>query len=198
MSTDAAATLSFILISVFTPGPNNISSAAMGVLHGYRRTSRYLLGISFGFLLVIALCAVVAATVLNLFPALESVLRYVGAAYMLYLAYGILKASYSFDSEDVEPLGFANGFLLQLLNPKLMVFGLTLFSTFFAGVATQPMLLALVAVGLALTSFVSISSWTLFGAVIKRYLRNPRARLVLNGGLSLLLVFTALELAQIL
>ena len=197
MTTDVVAALSFIVISVFTPGPNNISSAAMGVLHGYRRTSRYLLGISVGFLLMISICAVVAATVLSLFPALESILRYIGAAYMLYLAYGIFKASYSFESEDVKPLGFANGFLLQLLNPKLIVFGLTLFSTFFAGVASQPGLFVLVAIGLALTSFISISSWTLFGAVIKRYLRDPRARLVLNGGLALLLVFTALELARI-
>lgn len=197
MTTDVVASLSFIVISIFTPGPNNISSAAMGVLHGYRRTARYLLGISAGFLVVIAICAVVAVAILNLLPALKSVLRYVGAAYMLYLAYSILKASYSFENEGVKPLGFANGFLLQLLNPKLMVFGLTLFSTFFAGVASQPGMLALVAVGLALTSFVSISAWTLFGAVIKQYLRHPHARLVLNVGLTLLLVFTALELAQI-
>lgn len=198
MATDVFAALSFIFISTFTPGPNNISSAAMGVLHGYKRTLNYLLGISIGFLIMISICAVVAATLLRLFPGLDSVLRYVGAGYILYLAYGILKASYTFENEAVKPLGFVNGFLLQLLNPKLIVYGLTLFSTFFAEIATLPIQLMVVALLLALTSFVSISVWALFGTLIKKYLRNPRAKLALNAGLSLLLVITALELAQIL
>ncbi len=198
MPTDAFAALSFIVISVFTPGPNNISSAAMGVLHGYRRTLNYLFGITCGFLLVISICALISATVLSVFPGLESIVRYVGAAYLLYLAYGILKASYSFEGETVKPLGFVNGFLLQLLNPKLLVFGLTLFSTFFAALSRQPAQLGAVIVGLALTAFVAISLWAAFGTLISKYLHHPRARLALNVVLALLLVYTALELAQIL
>lgn len=197
MSTDLVAALSFIIISVFTPGPNNISSAAMSVLHGYRRTLNYLFGMSGGFLIVITICGVVSAAMLNLLPALESVLRYVGAAYMLYLAYGILKASYTFDAETVKPMGFTNGLLLQFLNPKLIVFGLTLFSTFFAGFATLPLQLLIAVIGLTLASFVSTSLWALFGTIIKQYLRSPRAKLVLNICLCLLLVFSALELARI-
>lgn len=198
MPTDFLAATSFVFISTFTPGPNNISSAAMGVLHGYKQTLDYLLGISVGFLIMITLCGLVAATLLSLFPGLETILRYAGAVYMLYLAYGILKASYTFDSEDAKPLGFVNGFLLQLFNPKLIVYGLTLFSTFFAGIAAQP--ISLLATGLLLTlvSFASISVWALFGTIIKTYLRDPRAKRILNAGLALFLVYSALELARML
>jgi cysteine/O-acetylserine efflux protein len=198
MPTDFLAALGFILISTFTPGPNNVSSAAMGALHGYKDSFRYLLGITVGFFAVMLACAVVSASLLRLFPQLETVLRFVGAAYILYLAYGILKASYSYESESVRPLGFANGVVLQVLNPKLIVYGLTLFSTFFASMVAQPVLLVVTVLGLTLLSFLSTSGWALFGTLINRYLRHPRARLVVNGVLSLFLVVTALELLGIL
>src|SRR5829696_7103366 len=106
MPTDFLPALSFILISTFTPGPNNISSATMGALHGFRNTVNYLLGIMVGFLLVMFICAVGSSWVLHLFPGIEALLRYIGAAYTLYLAYGVLKASYSFEGESAKPLGF--------------------------------------------------------------------------------------------
>jgi cysteine/O-acetylserine efflux protein len=197
MATDFLATLTFVLISTFTPGPNNIASAAMGALHGYKNTLNFLVGITGGFLLVMFLCAWVSASFLTVFPALEPVLRYVGAAYILYLAYGILKASYSFDNGVARPMGFGNGFMLQLLNPKLLVYGLTLFSTFLAPISDEPPQLAVALVLLALASFCAISVWALFGTVIKTYLRHPRATLALNMILALFLVYTALDLANI-
>ena len=190
--------VTFVLITTFTPGPNNISSAAMGVLLGYKKSLRYLLGICVGFFGMMLLSALVSASLLNTIPALETILRYAGAAYILYLAYATLKTSYTFDSQEIKPLGFTNGLLLQILNPKLIVYGLTLFSTFLAPITDQPGLLAIAAVLLTLISFCSISVWTLFGAAIKRYLHQPRVRFYVNVVLSLLLVYTAIELAGIL
>jgi cysteine/O-acetylserine efflux protein len=197
MLTDFFTTLTFVLISTFTPGPNNISSAAMGALHGYKHTLKFLLGITGGFLLVMFFCAWVSATFLNIFPAFEPLIRFVGAAYILYLAFGILKASYSFDSGSVRPMGFAKGFMLQLLNPKLIIYGLTLFSTFLVSISDSPPQLLVALVLLAALSFCSISVWTLFGSLINAYLRHPRARLIVNGILALFLVYTALNLANV-
>lgn len=196
MSIDIVATLGFITISSFTPGPNNLSSAAMGALHGYRKTFKYLLGISVGFFLVMSLCMWIAASFLDILPQSEMILRNVGAIYTLYLAYGILKASYSFGNENIKPLDFMAGFLLQLLNPKLVIYGLTLFSTFLASL-TGKFLQVVIVLGLTLISFSAISTWALFGSLIKKYLRHPKARLVLNVVLALFLVYTALELARV-
>ena len=197
MPIDFLATLTFVLISTFTPGPNNVSSAAMGALHGYRKTFKYLLGITVGFFLVMFACAWISTSFVDFVPQVEPYLRYIGAAYALYLAFGILKASYSFSSENIAPLGFVAGFLLQLLNPKLIIYGLTLFSTFLVTL-TDKFLELIVVLGLTGISFVAISTWTLFGSIIKRYLYQPRARLTLNIILALFLVYTALELARIL
>lgn len=198
MPSDLIAAASFILITTFSPGPNNISSAAMGALHGYRQTRRYLLGVTGGVLIVFFACALVSATLLNALPQIEVVLRIAGAVYILYLAYSVLKASYSFERKDVPPLGFASGFLLQLLNPKLIIYGLTLFSTFLAPAAAVSYQLIVVVVVLALVSFFSVSVWALFGTLIHKYLNSPRAQLIINVCLSLFLVYTALELAQVL
>lgn len=190
--------ISFVLVTTFTPGPNNISGAAMGVLYGYRATMRYLLGMLAGFFIMIQVSAWGAATLLEAFPVLQEVLRYAGAAYILYLAYATLKASYGFDERESEPLGFGNGFLLQLLNPKLIVYGLTLFSTFLAPITDQAGNIMLAATLLTGVAFLAISTWILFGSAIKRYLANARVRLAVNAALSLLLVYSALDLAGIL
>jgi cysteine/O-acetylserine efflux protein len=197
MPTDLVAALSFSLISIFTPGPNNVSSAAMGALYGFRQTRKYILGMVAGFFLILLVCATVAATVLALFPGAETALRYVGAAYTLYLAYAVLKASYGFDGENAKPFGFMNGFLLQLFNPKGIVFGLTLFSTYFASMVTHPATLILVVFGLASMGLCATSLWAGFGSFIQRYTQNPRARMALNICLSGFLVLTALDLAGI-
>jgi cysteine/O-acetylserine efflux protein len=197
MATDLLPTLAFVLVSTFTPGPNNIASAAMGALHGYKNALNFLLGITAGFLLVMFLCAWVSASFLAYFPAFEPALRYVGAAYILYLAFGILKASYSFEDGVARPMGFTNGFMLQLLNPKLLVYGLTLFSTFLASISHEPPQLVIALILLALASFCAISIWALFGTLIKTYLRHPRAMLALNVILALFLIYTALDLANI-
>ena len=88
--------LSFVVITTFTPGPNNISSTSMGVLYGYKRTLNYLLGIATGFFFVMLLCGLVSTTLLSVFPAFEKVLRLIGAAYIIWLAVETLRESYTF------------------------------------------------------------------------------------------------------
>jgi len=74
---------------------------------------------------------------LQLFPAVEGILRIVGALYLLWLAFHRLKAGYAFEEGERISLGFSRGLLLQVLNPKLIVYGLTLYATFLAGVVTN-------------------------------------------------------------
>ena len=198
MSINLFPTISFVLITTFTPGPANISSASMGVLHGYKKSLKFLLGLVSGLFLVMLLSGLISATLLRFFPALEPILRYVGAAYILYLAFSILKASYSFDAGNVKPMGYLHGLVLQVSNPKLLVYAFTLFSTFLAPISGNMSLLILAVPLLALTAFCATSTWALFGTVIKTYLHSARAKTIVNIILSLFLVYTAIELAGIL
>jgi len=194
MTTGLFSIISYVLISSFTPGPSNISTASMAVLHGYKNTLKYQAGLALGVFLLMLLSGLLSSTLLSIFPALEPILRYIGAGYILYLAFGILKASYSFTEHNVKPLGFTHGLVLQILNPKLVVYAFSLFSLFLATITKSFLPLALVCVLLAATSFCATSVWALFGTAIKSYLHNPRLKAIVNIILSLSLVYTAIAI----
>lgn len=197
MSVNLFALIPFVLITTFTPGPANISSASMGILHGYKKTLNFLAGLTTAFFLVLLLSSWLTAVLLNAIPGLETILRYVGAVYILYLALAILKASYTFESGKVKRMRFLHGFTLNMLNPKMFVFTLTLFSAFLAPITNNIPLLALTILLLTMTGFFATSTWTLFGTVIKNYLRSPRIKLAVNIIMALFLVYTAVDLAGI-
>ncbi len=187
--------LSYVIISTFTPGPSNISSASVASLHGYRNTLVYQAGLASGVFLIMALSGWLSAALLRIFPALEPILRYAGAAYILYLAYAILKASYAFtDQNAARSLGFIHGLMLNVLNPKLIVYAFTLFSGVPGPHHRQCSPVTAAAALLAAVSFSATSTWALFGTTIKTYLHNPRLKLVVNIVLSLSLVYAAIEL----
>jgi len=198
MYSDFLALASFVLITTFTPGPNNVSCASMGILYGYKKTLKYMAGIGAGFFLVMIFCGLISSTLIRVFPAFENILRFVGAAYILWLAYHTLRANYGFREEGRAALGFVNGFFLQLLNVKVVVYGFTLYSTFLSGIVKNTFYLALSALVFTGASFCSITSWTLFGAAIRSHLNRPRIKRALNLALSLLLVYTAVELSGVL
>jgi cysteine/O-acetylserine efflux protein len=189
------AFLPFVLITTFTPGPNNISSASMGVLYGYRDTLKYMLGIVAGFFLVMLLCGWTSTVLLRVLPSFETALRFIGAGYILWLAFETLKTSYTFQESNQSPMGFGRGLLLQVLNLKAIVYGLTLYSTFLVPITDSLVLLVLSATFLATLAFCSVSIWALFGSAIRTVLRQPRIRQSVNLVLSLLLVYTAIELS---
>ncbi len=194
MSTGIFPIIAYVLVSTFTPGPSNISSASLAVQQGYKKTLIYQSGLAAGVFSLMLLSGWISAALLGIFPAIEPILRYVGAGYILYLAYGILKASYSFQDQESRPLGFFHGLMLNVLNPKLIVYAFTLFSLFLNPITANRALLALAAVILAVISFGATSTWALFGTVIKARLHNPRLKIVVNVLLSLSLVYTAVKL----
>jgi cysteine/O-acetylserine efflux protein len=190
--------LSYVLISSFTPGPATISTSSLAMLVGFRRTLRYQAGLAMGVWVMMLAGGLVSATLLLWLPAIEPVLRLVGAAYILWLAYGILHASYSFSEQEARPLGFRHGLLLQLSNVKLIVYAFTLFSTFLASIARQPAALVLAALLLAAVAACATLLWALFGAGIKTRLRSPRLTRWVNAGLALFLVYAAIDLSGLL
>jgi cysteine/O-acetylserine efflux protein len=197
MTSNLLALISFVLISTFTPGPSNISSASMAILYGYRNTLRFLAGLTSGVFVMMLLGGLVSSTLLNLFPAVEPVLRIMGAGYLVYLAIVILKASYTFEQAEANPMGYAQGLLVNLLNPKLVVYAFTLFTAFLTPIVDNIALVIVAAALLALTAFSAATVWALFGTAIRRYLRQPRITLVINLIFSLFLVYTAADIAGI-
>jgi cysteine/O-acetylserine efflux protein len=194
MTTSLFPILAYILISSFTPGPSNISSASLAIIHGYKNTLHYQAGLATGVFLLMFLSGLLSTTIVKSFPAFEPIMRYAGAVYILYLAFSILRTSYTFTEKESQSLGFVHGFVLQILNPKLFIYAFTLFSAFLATMTQNIIVLLFVVTFLAIVAFCAASTWALFGTTIKSQLQNPRLKMVVNIALSLSLVYTAISL----
>jgi len=193
------AFLSYVFVTTFTPGPNNVSSASMGITYGYRRTLRYILGITVGFAGIMFLCGLLTESVISFLPRLESVLRIVGALYMLYLAWMILRASaHEAQNGDKILATFTRGILLQIVNVKVIIYGITVFSGFLTGVITNLRELVFASLLLSAFAFASTSVWALFGTGLKRYFANRAFTLVFNAIMAALLVYSAAVISGIL
>src|SRR6185312_10694880 len=118
------ATYSFVMS--ITPGPNNVMLTASGATFGFRRTIPHILGISVGFgAELLAVCAGLGA-IFNHWPYLQTVLRWVGAAYLIYLGIKMLGGSGAANSRSSSrPVTFFEAALFQFLNPKAWVMTIT-------------------------------------------------------------------------
>src|ERR1700754_255864 len=80
------AFLVFAAVMFFTPGPNNIMVMSSGLTYGFRRTLPHILGVVIGFAFMVGAVGLGFGTVFIAFPVLQTILKYAGAAYLIYLA----------------------------------------------------------------------------------------------------------------
>lgn len=183
-----AALISFAFVSSITPGPNNLMLLASGVNFGFARTLPHMLGVGLGFMLMTFLVGLGLGEVFKLVPVLYTALKYLGAAYMVYLAWKIANSGPVKESETVgRPMTFLQAALFQWVNPKAWVMAVYAVATY--TVPSQYLLsVSIVALVFGIVNIPSIGSWALFGMALKRFLNNPAALRVFNIVMALLLV----------
>ncbi|AIS14186.1 Transporter, LysE family [Pseudomonas chlororaphis subsp. aurantiaca] len=187
----------FAFVTSVTPGPNNTMLLASGVNFGFRRTVPHILGISSGFLVLVLAVGLGLGAVFEAYPVLYKVLRYVGAAYLLYLAWNIARSGPVSQEVDGQgrPLGFWGAAAFQWVNPKAWVMALGAISTYtplqgyFFNVVVIASLFALI-------NAPSVGVWAGFGSVLRNVLRDPRWLRLFNYGMALLLVISLFPLLQ--
>lgn len=197
---DFASLIPFVLVTIYTPGPGNIACTSMGINYGMKRSLGFIYGLQAGFILAMLLAHLFSNLLLEIIPSLQSVMRWVGGAYILYLAYQIYKTDYSYqqDSQESKPFSFRHGLLLQCLNPKLFIFVLTLYTAFLYSIIHIPRYIGLFTGILVLLGFSANLLWNSFGATISRFLHQVKVRKTVNSVLALLLVYTAIKLTGLL
>ena len=182
-----------------TPGPNNVMVAASGATYGFSRTVPHILGISAGFPLMLGIVAVGAAGPLRAWPWLHEVLRWVGVAYMLWLAWQIgtaepvvtTDASRARARARGRPMTFLQAALFQWVNPKAWVAaGGTVITYLTASGAAFWVQAALLGAIFVLASMAFVSIWTAIGAGVARVLRTPRSLRRSNVAMAALLVLS--------
>ena len=73
----------FAAVMFFTPGPNNIMVMSSGLTYGFRRTLPHIAGVVIGFAFMVGAVGLGFGTVFTAFPVLQTILKDVGAAYLV-------------------------------------------------------------------------------------------------------------------
>ena len=185
----------FALVTSITPGPNNTMLLASGVNFGFRRSIAHILGISCGFFVLVLAVGLGLGAVFEAYPLLYGVLRYVGAAYLLYLAWKIARSGPLSDEQQGRgrPLGYWGAAAFQWVNPKAWVMAVGAISTYtpLQGYFTNVLVIAAV---FALINAPTVSLWAACGSLLRNVLRNPRWLRLFNLEMAALLVLSLVPL----
>ncbi|MCV4344007.1 LysE family translocator [Pseudomonas capsici] len=179
----------FAFVASVTPGPNNTMLLASGVNFGFQRSIPHMAGISIGFFVLIMAVGFGLGGLFKTWPVLYTILRYVGAAYLLYLAWKIATSGPAADSDEQrgEPLGFFAAALFQWVNPKAWVMAIGAISTY-TPVEGYFINVLVIAAVFALIGLPCICIWAGFGSLLRNVLRDPLKLRIFNGVMAFLLV----------
>lgn len=186
------ATYSFVMS--ITPGPNNVMLTASGANFGFRKTIPHILGVLGGFSLVLFGVCAGLDVVFTRWPQLQTVLRWAGAAYLVYLGWRILRSGEARAAESRKPLTALEAAGFQFLNPKAWMMTLTAAAMFLPrelGILTASSYMVGI---MAVTNLPCITVWALFGSSMRGFLAKPAGRLTFNIVLSVALVVTGIAM----
>jgi threonine/homoserine/homoserine lactone efflux protein len=183
------ALIAFAFVTSVTPGPNNMMLLASGVNFGVRRSVPHMLGISLGFMLLVIAVGLGLGQLFERVPLLFSALRYLGGAYMLYLAWRIAGsgAPKTRADERGKPFTFIQAAAFQWVNPKAWIMAIGAITTY-APQENFVVNVLLIAALFALINCPSVGLWTVAGSLLRRWLERPRILRAFNLGMALLLV----------
>lgn len=184
----AGALLLFVAVTLITPGPNNAMLMASGLNHGFRRGLPHLFGVALGFGVMVLAVGLGLGAVVTAFPIIYVLLKYAGAAYLLYLAWQIAIAEPRMpDAEDEgRPITFLQAAAFQWLNPKGWVMAVGAVSTY-AAVLPFPGNMLLIAGLFGGLGIVSSAIWLGFGLGLRQLLESRRMVRVVNIAMALAL-----------
>ena len=183
--------LAYIFIVAYTPGPNNIMSMNNAKNVGFRRGIIFNFGILAGFFVVMILCLLFTTVLYAIIPKIQFPMKVLGASYMVYL---IVKTILPSKKNEIKNNNgsFIVGALLQLINPKIMIYGITAFSSFILPhYNTIPVLIFFLFL-LSLVGFSGSICWALFGSLFSM-LFSKHAK-ILNVTMAILLLYCAVSL----
>jgi threonine/homoserine/homoserine lactone efflux protein len=181
----------FAAVMTLTPGPNVVLVTASGANFGFRRTVPQMLGITAAFGLMVMAAGHGLAGLFRAEPRIHLGLKYVGGAYLLYLAWRIARAHVADEAAArPRPIGFVEAALFTCVNPKAWVAilgALAAYTTVGGAVFRET---AVIAAILAAFCLLSCVVWAAFGTAIGRHLARPRVRAAFNWAMAALLVLS--------
>ncbi len=190
-----AAVSVYYFVMYATPGPNNSILTASGIKFGFIRSIPNIIGISSGHGLQLALVCFGLGSLFTQFPILLEVLKYIGACYLLYLAWKMFGSlNISRTEEKSSPLKYYEAILFQFVNPKAWVICITAVSLFYPENVNLIIGTLFLVIMSTIINLPSISMWAFGGSIIRRYLSNKKLKTIIEWILAILLLGTAISI----
>ena len=192
MTTDQMLALSvFAAVSSGTPGPNNLMILTSGVNFGMKRSIPHLMGITLGFCFMIFCVGMGLQTMFTVVPQLETILRYGGTAYLLWLAWKIANSGPVGEGKaGAKPMGFWAATAFQWVNPKAWFMAISAITTYAstAGGSSKLVQVLLVVLIFGLINLPLVACWGWFGSAMRQFLQDPKKLKLFNWTMAILLV----------
>lgn len=191
MVVDGALIISMVAFSFATavsPGPNNTVLMTLAANFGRRGPALHLAGMGIGLsVMLVAMSAGLGAFFLA-YPVVYQVLKYVGFAYIIFMAWGIVKASAP-EASDLTgiPVGVVRSTLFQWVNPKAWIVIATFVTAYMP--TNQGVLIIVWSVLIfLLATLPGALVWAVAGHVIGRVLSSPKSKRIFTVAMAIALV----------
>ena len=186
------ALVSYYFVMFSTPGPNNAMLTASGIKFGFKRTLPHLIGIPCGHMVQITLVCLGLGKIFQIYPYIQEMLKYVCAAYLLYLGYKIIGSFSEHKKDSSRPLKLYEAALFQFVNPKAWTVAIMVASGFFPKEEILIIAILFSSLTAAIVCFPSICLWALFGSSIRLMIKNTKTKKFVEFLLAFLLLLTAI------
>lgn len=181
--------LLYCFIVTFTPGPTNIVILSTVNNLGTKKAMEYTYGATIAFGLLLVISAFLNTLLITIVPKILIVMQIIGSIYILYLAYQIYKMDTS--EPSVNQTGtFMSGFLMQFLNPKVVLFTMTVLPSYVIPYYSEMPAVTLSVIAITIIGFLAFVTWVLFGTIFKGFLHKHKK--TVNVMMALLLAFSAI------
>ncbi len=186
MITDASfffALALFAFIMSVTPGPNNMMLLASGAQFGFRRTLPHMIGIVLGMASLLFSVLLGMGALFVHYPPIYSVLKWVGGAYLLWLAWKVASApvgQLSNAKQSASPMQWWQAALFQYVNPKAWMMSVGCVSSFSLAGDLYVQSGFWIIVLFACMGFPAITLWAWAGVAIRRWLTDDKRQRAFN------------------
>ena len=187
------AVLFFAFSTTITPGPNNIMIMSSGVNYGVKASLPHWLGICLGFPLMVLLVGLGFGLVFDRYPHLHQLIKVLGTAYLLYLAWRIASArTETIATGKSKPLNFWQAAAFQWVNGKAWVMASGAVAAFTSVTGVYWWQVLMITLAFLLVAFPCVGVWMLFGAGLRKLLNNAVAQRIFNLLMALILLLSVL------
>ena len=193
------AFLGYAVPMIISPGPGNTLLATAGGRYGVRGSVPFWAGFEAANLVLCALYGLGLGGALHEHPQIHVVLKWAGVLYLLYLAWGFFRASAKPASHvaNNRPLGFVDGFICVILNPKIHSMIVVMFAQFLTPGVSLSLQVGQLSAAFVILGLLCHLPWIYGGKVILGRFNSPRAlriqAAVFGGAMLLVALYVALN-----